>query len=156
MQEKEIVLIGKNRKNIRYFINDGGCWICTSHAYDKDGYPLFTHPKTKKLIHIHRYMYEQKFGNLKSFYCCHTCDTPACINPDHLFLGTPKDNAIDCLIKGRHTDKRGEKHHLAKLTSDNVLAIRKDTRGYNKIALEYNVSWACIYGIKKKTRWGHL
>jgi hypothetical protein len=153
---KEIVLIGKNRKNISYQIYENGCWICISHAYDKDGYPLFMHPITKKLVHIHRYMYEQKFGDLGGLFCCHTCDTPACINPDHLFLGTPKDNAVDCLNKGRHTDKRGEKHHLAKLTSNDVFAIRKDNRPLNQIALEYKVSWACIYDVKKRRRWSHL
>ena len=149
-------MIGKNRKNIRYLVNEKGCWICISHACDKDDYPLFTHPVTKKFTRIHRYMYEQKFGDLKGLCCCHKCDTPVCINPDHLFLGTPKDNAEDCLNKGRHTDKHGEKHHLAKLTSNDVLSIRKDTRPYYKIALEYKVSWACIYDVKKRRRWGHL
>lgn len=153
---KEIILTGINRKNIKYYVNEKGCWICVSHALDKDGYPLFTHPITKKLIHIHRYMYEQRFGDLKDLYCCHKCDTPLCINPDHIFLGTAKTNAEDCLKKGRHTDKHGEKHHLAKLTEHDVLEIRKDVRPKSQIAKEYGVSWSCIYDVKKRRRWGYL
>lgn len=153
---KEIVIIGKNRKNIKYYVNERCCWICVSHALDKDGYPLFIHPITKKLVHIHRYLYEHKFGDLKNLYCCHQCDTPSCINPGHMFPGTAKSNAEDCLKKGRHTDKHGEKHHLAKLKDADVLAIRGDVRSSALIAQEYKVSLTCIYDIKKRRRWAHI
>jgi hypothetical protein len=73
-----------------------------------------------------------------------------------MFLGTAKSNAEDCLKKGRHTDKHGEKHHLAKLTSTDVFAIRKDVRPITQIAQEYKVSWYCIYDIKKRRRWKHI
>jgi hypothetical protein len=52
---------------------------------------------------------------------CHTCDSPPCVNPDHLFLGTHADNLADMAAKGRSC--HGIKHRAAKLTEDDVRSI---------------------------------
>lgn len=57
------------------------------------------------------------------WHACHTCDNPPCVNPNHLFVGTPHDNVKDKVKKGRHAF--GENHPKAKLTDTDVLEIRK-------------------------------
>jgi hypothetical protein len=57
------------------------------------------------------------------WHACHTCDNPPCVNPNHLFPGTPHDNVKDKVSKGRHSF--GENHPNAKLTDTDVEEIRK-------------------------------
>lgn len=57
------------------------------------------------------------------WHACHTCDNPPCVNPKHLFVGTPHDNVKDKVSKGRHTF--GENHPNSKLTDTDVKEIRK-------------------------------
>lgn len=77
---------------------------------------------------------------------CHKCDNPPCINPDHLFMGSHKENYQDALSKGRDAGmfKNGVKHRNAKLTEDQVKKIRAEyipyVVGCRKLAKQFNVS----------------
>jgi HNH endonuclease len=77
--------------------------------------------KTKR---HHRVAWELARGPVpEGFFVCHVCDIPACVNPDHLFLGTNADNMRNCAAKGRTA--RGQKSGMHKLTEDQVREIRQ-------------------------------
>ncbi len=86
---------------------------------------------------------------------CHSCDTPMCVNPDHLFVGTHADNKLDCVQKERHS--RGEKVNTAKLTADAIERIRT-RRGESsyKLAREFGVCRTTINRIMNKQYWKHV
>lgn len=100
---------------------------------------------------------------------CHTCDNPACVNPDHLFLGTYKDNIHDCMNKGRFNHgsrgKKGVNHNQAVVSEDDVRYIRKHyqkgrspSQPGNSLELSkrFGVCQAQIGNIAKRKQWKHV
>lgn len=87
-------------------------------------------------------------------FMLHRCDNPACVNPEHLFLGTQRDNLIDCKKKGRNGI--GEQNGMAILSKKNVLAIFSDLRTYEKIAIDYGVTTSNVSMIKNGRSWSHI
>jgi hypothetical protein len=88
----------------------------------------------------------------------HTCDNPPCCNPDHLFLGTQGDNNKDRHQKGRSRGGRlqGEKHHQARLSIDDVLAIRASGDRSGDLASRYGTTQSHINSILSGRRWSHV
>lgn len=84
----------------------------------------------------------------------HKCDVRNCINPEHLFLGTHRDNVADMIKKGRNI--RGSGHPLSSLTERDVRLIFSDPRPHRKIAVEYGVSHSVITGIMYGITWKHV
>ena len=79
---------------------DQGCWNWTAYK-NNEGYGRLRAGGEKVLAH--RLSYSIFKGEIaEGLFVCHTCDNPACINPEHLFLGTHQDNVSDCVAKGRH------------------------------------------------------
>lgn len=129
-----------------------GCWLWSAGT-DRDSYGLFRLNNKQK--RSHRLVYEM--GNRAiphNMNVCHSCDTPSCVRPSHLFLGTHLDNKHDAMLKGR--DAHGESHFNSKLTTEQILAIRKDTRSLRKIAVDYNVDYTNVYKIKRRKSWKHI
>lgn len=89
---------------------------------------------------------------------CHKCDVRPCIEPSHLFVGTPSDNMQDMHRKGRANkpSRKGERNGRHKLTEEDVLAIRADTRNPKIIAPLYGVHWSVIYHVRDGRKWGHV
>jgi hypothetical protein len=98
------------------------CWIWSGGKYS-NGYgslAINTYP-----VLAHRFSYELHFGKINpNLLVCHKCDNPSCVNPEHLFLGTQKDNLQDMIFKNR-LNRKGEKSNNHILSKDDVISIRK-------------------------------
>jgi len=109
----------------------------------------------REYVLAHRYFYEKRFGKIPDGLCaCHKCDTPSCINPDHIFLGTAKDNAEDKVRKNRHA--YGERSGSAKLNYIAVKVIRYYlSKGISqqKLARLYKIGQPQIRSIECGKNW---
>jgi len=90
----------------------------------------------------------------ENMYVLHHCDNRCCVNPEHLFLGTHKDNMDDMIKKNRQAV--GSKCGASKLTDDQVRNIRADNRYQKDIAKDFNVSRSLISYIKRNKSWKHI
>lgn len=91
---------------------------------------------------------------------CHRCDTPLCINPKHLFLGTAKDNYDDMRAKGRDRSLPGEQNPNAKLTEEIVRNIRKtketEQLSYSKLASRFGIEKKHAHEIVTRKLWASV
>lgn len=140
----------RGSKPIEYEINDG-CWISTSHQNtNTKGYVRIRRSsfKSSKML-LHRYIYLIHNGELpEDKVVMHTCDNRLCINPEHLRIGTQRDNVMDMISKGR------EKGCLkrSRLTKEEIVSIREDTRTNSMIAEDYGISPSYVSRIKSRRR----
>lgn len=105
----------------------------------------------------HRVAFQKATGIDPIGLCvCHSCDTPACINPEHLWLGTNADNVADKMAKGRHSGPKGERSNTAILREWQAQEILTDTRSYTAIAKEYGVTISAISDLKNGRSWTYL
>jgi hypothetical protein len=107
-----------------------------------------------KYVAAHRFAYKHFNGEIpEKMLVCHKCDNSLCVNPNHLFLGTYKDNHNDMVAKNRRASFVGEKNGRSKLTAIQAKEIKDDLRPYREIAKQYNVSHTIVGLIKKGKVW---
>ena len=124
-------------------------------SLDTEGYGQFWVKGKRYRAHVAAY--KTAHGDVAEGMCVlHRCDNRACVNPDHLWLGTRSDNNKDRASKRRSADVSGEKHPMAKLTENQVLSILADTRPYKHIAAAYGVDPSSVSNIKRRKNWAHL
>lgn len=133
----------------RFVKLENGCWQWRAHT-DKDGYGVL--PGDRKNTRAHRLSYELHKGQISDgFVICHHCDNPGCVNPDHLFVGTSKDNAQDALQKGRAYV--GEKNGRSKLTKENIKEILSSELNGVQLAKKFGVTKSTINRVKRREAW---
>lgn len=107
-----------------------------------------------KTISAHRIAWQLTHGEIGDYHVLHKCDNPLCCNPNHLFLGTNKDNVDDMIKKRRHP--YGEKVGSSKLKESDVIDIIKSEDTYKEISEKYNISRSYVSDIKARRYWKHL
>jgi len=134
---------------------NGGCWLW--EGYLQNGYGRLDVGGKKHLAH--RASYVAFKGQTSGLSVMHKCDVPACVNPDHLTLGTHADNMADMAAKGRASRKgsdRGERHAGSKLTEDMIRAIRSSTDSSYRLANTLAVTPSLIRQIRRREAWSHV
>ena len=128
---------------------------------------IFRNGKWKN-VYAHRYSWLLSRGKIpKDMYVCHHCDNRKCVNINHLFIGTAKDNAIDASKKGRscmqaHPEKRpkGERNGASKINKDQVISIRKEYKPHhftvNDVIKKYGISRSQVRRIVSRKNWKHV
>ena len=134
-----------------------GCWLWTG-ALLPNGYGHICPGGDSKVtgtIYAHRASIILLRGiDPTGFDACHKCDVRSCVNPDHLFIGTRKDNMQDCVSKGR--TMRGTQNVHAKLTDEQVLDIRTRRLSAREFARLYATHYTNIKQIQRNVTWRHL
>lgn len=132
-----------------------GCWIWIA-AKSSAGYGQLSFGKGVNLG-AHRISYQLYVGPIsKGCFVCHRCDNPSCVNPDHLFAGTPQQNSNDMIRKGRQNTPLGEKQGTSKLTNEAVIEIRASRDSQYVLAERYGVSQSLISYVKSRKIWTHI
>lgn len=147
----------------------GGCWNWTE-LKNSDGYGHFpsgirngTHTSAHQASWL---IYNGDIPN--GMFVCHKCDNTSCVNPEHLFLGTPQENVADKMAKGRHRTRtfygkehpqHGTNHKDNKLSEDNVREIRRmyeEGHTLRAIAKKFGVVHGVVNNIIQGRKWAWL
>ena len=137
----------------RYLIDpQTQCWNWQGHK-DRDGYGQWCWHGQVWLVH--RFSAMLHIGDPKGMFVNHHCDNPSCVNPLHLYLGTPQDNMDDKVQRGRQS--KGSTHSNSKLSEQDVLDIRADTISFLRVlSAQYKVSMSTISLIRRRKSWTHI
>lgn len=133
------------------------CWLWTGSG---GKYGQILQP-TGDRIGVHRLSYEHHHGPIPpGLFVLHKCDTPRCVNPAHLFLGTAQDNMDDMDQKGRRKSgaARGSTHPISRLKEADIPVIRANAEGLTPTELgkRYGVDPNTIRAVLTRKSWAHL
>ena len=148
--------------------NDCWQWTGGTTLFGYGQFFLRSKRETKRVLEgAHRVSLVMKLGrDIRSDFCSlHTCDNPACVNPDHLWEGTIVDNNLDMGKKGRRKGNasserdKGESHVNSKLTNEIVLSIVEGLKKgipQSKLAKKFKISQSIISRIRTGKSWSHV
>lgn len=135
------------------------CWWWTKGCFVR-GYGSINY--CKRSVYVHRLAAHLwlDFDINSDLKVCHKCDNPKCFNPDHLFIGTQRDNFNDMCNKKRRNIVFGSNHGNTLLTEENILEIRKlwkeEKLCQRKIAKKFYISQSTTCAIINRKTWSHL
>lgn len=133
---------------------NSGCWLWTGYI-SNNGYGRFGAAEDGRISAAHRFSYQHFCEEIPAgLVVLHSCDTPSCVNPDHLSVGTQPQNLQQMRDRGRHS--RGASHPGAKLTDDLVREIRASGETGRALARRLGVSEGVISQVKSRQKWGHV
>lgn len=123
------------------------CWTVHGYRYGK----IKTGPPEKRTISAHRFSWELHFGPVPAGKCvCHACNNKLCVRPDHLYLGTCKQNIHDAIRDGLKPDWSGDKNPKSKLGVELSKLIAMSPKPVKVLAEYYGVWETTIYRIRRK------
>ncbi len=140
-----------------------GCWEWQGQR-DMKGYAVIN---IRRAVgrHVpmgaHRLSWQLAYGDIPpGLEVCHRCDNPLCVRPDHLFLGTHRENMADMRAKGRQSNGdgccRGERHGMSKLTEANVREILVSAERGTALAARFGVTPTMVCAIRRRRSWRHI
>lgn len=132
------------------------CWGWKG-SISKEGYPRITRKYETKgvTLKVSRIIYSILYGDIPPGHVIrHSCDNPGCVNPDHLLLGTPKQNSQDAVNRLRHA--WGVRNSKAKLSPTQILEIRDSRLSVGELSKKYSISKSQIGRIKAHESWSKL
>ena len=137
-------------------VRSTNCWEWTASTRSGSGYGQFGIDGYGE--YAHRLMWVLFNGAIPSgMYLCHTCDNRKCVNPDHLFVGTQKDNMSDCKEKGRNSF--GENHPKSILTQNDIISMSIDRNSgfsWKRLSDKYHTPISTIRSAIAGKNWKHL
>lgn len=137
-------------------VPESGCWLWTA-SWMATGYGQINVGGRPLLAH--RVSWELSRGEIPDgLFVCHKCDTRACVNPGHLFLGSAADNSQDMRAKGRQRSRTeaGEKSHRAKITDETARLIFEADGTHDGIARRFGVNRVTVGHIKLGKQWNSV
>ena len=147
------IQLSPEQRFFRNTIKEDSCWIWIG-GKSRSGYGRFS--VRGKQVFAHRFSYSRFKGEIPpSLFVCHACDRPACVNPDHLWLGTNTDNMRDASNKGRMCS--GENNRATKLTRDQAQEILDNPHLSASYFVEkFGIERSTPYAIRKGKSWKYL
>lgn len=132
------------------------CWLWT--GYLSDGYGRIHVKRDGRQVKVHRFSYELHKGPIpEGLVVRHTCDVPHCVNPEHLVLGTQRDNIADSVERGRV--QHGERSGRARLTNEKVLELRRmyaDGVRVEDLAARFGIAVPGVTSVAIGRVWKHV
>ena len=134
---------------------NSGCWLWDAATHPR-GYGQIR--DSGRTIKAHRVSWALHYGDPGNKLVCHKCDNRACVNPEHLFLGTNDENMADMVRKGRSPSRAGERNPRAILTQQTARELKslRGVIGWRDASAQFGVSRGTVYDVWSGRKWADV